>query len=180
MIKNQLKSQVYKNHADFSKKFLIFGINLLIVFFEVALAKWTLFFGAAPMLSLCFIFTLLLVCPQLISPITIILPSLLFEVMGGDMLGVRMTAFYIVALLVTTRLVSNEHDDFISYWANFSLICIGVVLFRLLVFIVLYFSMPNIFMLAFQIGVSIVLFPVFFVSTTILLSIAESPIKQVD
>ena len=60
----------------------------------------------------------------IMSPITIILPSLLFEVMGGDMLGVRVTAFYIVALLVTTRLVSNEHDDFISYWANFSLICI--------------------------------------------------------
>ncbi len=180
MIKNQLKSKVYKNHAEFSKKFLIFGISLLIVFFEIALAKWSLFFGAAPMLSLCYIFTLLLVCPQLISPITIILPSLLFELMGGDMLGVRMTAFYIVALLVTTRLVSNEHDDFISYWANFSLICIGVVLFRLMVFMVLYFTMPNISMLAFQIGVSIALFPVFFVSTTILLSIAESPIKQID
>ena len=180
MIKNQMKSQVYKNHAEFSKKFLIFGISLLIVFFEIALAKWSLFFGAAPMLSLCYIFTLLLVCPQVISPITIILPSLLFEVMGGDMLGVRITAFYLVALLVTSRLVSNEHDDFISYWANFSLICIGVVLFRLLVFIVLYFTMPNIFMLAFQIGVSIVLFPVFFVSTTILLSMAESPIKQID
>ena len=180
MIKNHLKSNAYKNHADFSKKFLIFGISLLIVFFEIALAKWSLFFGAAPMLSLCYIFTLLLVCPQLMSPITVILPSLLFEVMGGDMLGVRMTAFYIVALLVTTRLVSNEHDDFISYWANFSLICIGVVLFRLLVFIFLYFTMPNIFMLAFQIGVSIVLFPVFFVSTTILLSMAESPIKQID
>ena len=100
--------------------------------------------------------------------------------MGGDMLGVRVTAFYLVALLVTTRLVSNEHDDFISYWANFSLICIGVVLFRLLVFIVLYFNMPSISMLAFQIGVSIVLFPVFFVSTTILLSMAESHIKQID
>ena len=180
MIKNQLMSKVYKNHADFSKKFLIFGISLLIVFFEIALAKWSLFFGAAPMLSLCYIFTLLLVCPQLISPITIILPSLLFELMGGDMLGVRMTAFYLVALLVTTRLVSNEHDDFISYWANFSLICIGVVLFKLLIYIVLYFTMPNIFMLAFQIGVSIVLFPVFFVSTTVLLSMAESPIKQID
>ena len=180
MIKNQLKSKVYKNHAEFSKKFLIFGISLLIVFFEIALAKWSLFFGAAPMLSLCYIFTLLLVCPQLMSPITIILPSLLFEVMGGDMLGVRMTAFYIVAILVTTRLVSNEHDDFISYWANFSLICIGVVLFKLLIYIVLYFTMPNIFMLAFQIGVSIVLFPVFFVSTTVLLSMAESPIKQID
>ena len=180
MIKKQNKSVPYKNHADFSKKFLIFGISLLIVFFEIALAKWSLFFGAAPMLSLCYIFTILLVCPQLMSSITIILPSLLFELMGGDMLGVRMTAFYIVALLVTTRLVSNEHDDFISYWANFSLICIGVVLFRLLVFIVLYFTMPNISMLAFQIGVSIVLFPVFFVSTTILLSMAESHIKQID
>ena len=180
MIKNQLMSKVYKNHADFSKKFLIFGISLVIVFFEIALAKWSLFFGAAPMLSLCYIFTLLLVCPQLISPITIILPSLLFELMGGDMLGVRMTAFYIVALLVTTRLVSNEHDDFISYWANFSLICIGVVLFRLMVFMVLYFTMPNISMLAFQIGVSIVLFPVFFVSTTILLSMAGSQITQID
>ena len=163
MIKNQNKSNSYKNHADFSKKFLIFGISVLIVFFEIALAKWSLFFGSAPMLSLCYIFTLLLLCPQFISPITIILPSLLFEVMGGDMLGVRVTAFYIVALLVTTRLVSNEHYDFISYWANFSLICIGVVLFRLLVFITLYFTIPNISMLAFQIGVSIVLFPVFFV-----------------
>ena len=74
---------------------------MLIVFFEIALAKWSLFFGQLNV-SLCYIFTLLLVCPQLISPITIILPSLLFEVMGGDMLGVRMTAFYIVALLVTT------------------------------------------------------------------------------
>ena len=180
MIKNQNKSDSYKNHADFSKKFLIFGISVLIVFFEIALAKWSLFFGSAPMLSLCYIFTLLLLCPQFISPITIILPSLLFEVMGGDMLGVRVTAFYIVALLVTTRLVSNEHYDFISYWANFSLICIGVVLFRLLVFITLYFTIPNISMLAFQIGVSIVLFPVFFVSTTILLSMAESHIKQID
>ena len=180
MIKNQLKSKVYKNHADFSKKFLIFGMSLLIVFFEIALAKWSLFFGAAPMLSLCYIFTLLLLCPQFMSAITIILPSLLFEVMGGDMLGVRVTAFYIVALLVTTRLVSNEHYDFISCLANFSLICIGVVLFRLLVFITLYFTIPNISMLAFQIGVSIVLFPIFFVTTTILLSIAEAPIKQID
>ena len=142
MIKNQMKSQVYKNHADFSKKFLIFGISLLIVFFEIALAKWSLFFGAAPMLSLCYIFTLLLVCPQLISPITIILPSLLFEVMGGDMLGVRVTAFYIVALLVTTRLVSNEHYDFISCWANFCstkylpsffsfIICVAIILVKM-------------------------------------------------
>ena len=180
MIKNQNKSDSYKNHADFSKKFLIFGISVLIVFFEIALAKWSLFFGSAPMLSLCYIFTLLLLCPQFMSAITIILPSLLFEVMGGDMLGVRVTAFYIVALLVTTRLVSNEHDDFISYWANFSLICIGVVLFRLLVFITLYFTIPNISMLAFQIGVSIAIFPIFFVTTTILLSIAEAPIKQID
>ena len=180
MIENQLKSKVYKNHVDFSKKFLSFGLSWLIVFFEIALAKWSLFFGAAPMLSLCYRFTLLLLCPQFMSTITIILPSLLFEVMGGDMLGVRVTTFYIVALLVTTRLVSNEHDDFISYWANFSLICIGVVLFRLLVYIALYFTVPNISMLAFQIGVSIVLFPIFFVTTTILLSIAEAPIKQID
>ena len=137
------------------------------------------FFGSAPMLSLCYIFTLLLVCPQLnVSDNNNF--TLITFMYGWRYVGVRMTAFYIVALLVTTRLVSNEHDDFISYWANFSLICIGVVLFRLLVFIVLYFTMPNISMLAFQIGVSIVLFPVFFVSTTILLSMAESPIKQID
>ena len=119
MIENQMRSKVHRKHVDFSKRFLVFGISLLIVFFEIALAKWSLFFGSAPMLSLCYIFTLLLLCPQLMSVITIILPSLLFEVMGGDMLGVRITAFYLVALLVTSRLVSNEHDDFISYWANF-------------------------------------------------------------
>ena len=98
MIKKQNKSQFNKNHVDFSKKFLIFGISLLVVFFEIALAKWSLFFGSAPMLSLCYIFTLLLYVLNYISDNNN-LPSLLFEVMGGDMLGVRVTAFYIVAFL---------------------------------------------------------------------------------
>ena len=57
MIKNQLKSKVYKNHADFSKKFLIFGISLLIVFFEIALAKWSLFWGSSNVKPLLYIHT---------------------------------------------------------------------------------------------------------------------------
>lgn len=180
MIQSQAKSNMKKIHADFSKKFLVFGFGILVVLFEIAVAKWTLFYTAAPMLSLCYIFTLLLLRPQFMSTTTVILLALLFELMGGDMLGVRITAFYLATLVVKNQLGSNQIDDFISHWANFSLICFGVVLFKLIVFFALYLTMPNLSMLAFQIGITVLVFPIFFVSVSVLFSFFEAPINKVD
>jgi hypothetical protein len=112
--------------------------------------------------------------------ISIVLIALLFELMGGDMLGVRVTAFYIVTLIIRRRVAVNEQADFIAHWANFSLICFGVVLFRLFVFSSLYFGIPNLSILAFQIGVSILVFPIFFVTMNLIFSILGSPINQDD
>ncbi len=180
MIQSQTKLSMNKFHADFSRKFLIFGIGFLIVLFEIALAKWSLFFTAAPMLSLCYLFTIVLLRPQFMSVATVISLALLFELMGGDMLGVRITAFYIAVIVVQKQLGSNEHDDFVSHWANFSLICFGVVLFRLLVFVSLYFTLPNLSTLAFQIGVTVLVFPIFFVIISVLFSIFETPKDRVE
>ena len=180
MIQSQTKPNMSKFHADFSKRFLTFGVGIVIVLFEIALAKWSLFYAATPMLSLCYIFTIVLLRPQFMSVVTIVLLALLFELMGGDMLGVRTTAFYIATIVVQKQLGSTEHDDFISHWANFSLICFGVVLFRLIIFIFLYFSLPNLSMLAFQIGVTVLVFPIFFVIVSVLFSAFVSPQKRVD
>jgi len=179
-MQTQAKSNVQNNYADFSKQFLIFGVGLIVVFIEIALAKWTVFFSSAPMLSLCYIFTLVLLRPQLIPVVTILLIALLFELMGGDMLGARLTAFYIATLIIRRRIVPIEHVDFIAHWANFSLICFGVVLFKLFVFLLFYFTIPNLGMLAFQIGVSILVFPIFFVTMSVVFSILGSPINQDD
>ena len=165
-------------YADFSKQFLVFGVGIVIVFFEIALAKWPFFFSAAPMLSLCYIFNLVLLRPQLMPAASILLIALLFELMGGDMLGVRLTSFYIATLFIRRRVAVNEGVDFIAQWANFTLICFSIVLFRLLVFSLLYFVMPNLSMLAFQIGISILVFPIFFVSMNLVFSILGSPINQ--
>ncbi len=108
------------------------------------------------------------------SVATIIMLALLAELLGGDMLGVRVTSFYITAIFVQKQLALNEHDDFIAHWANFSLICFGVALFRLLIFISLYFAIPNLSMLAFQIGVTILVFPIFFVTISVLFSVFET------
>ena len=180
MIQNQTKFNMNKIHADFSKKFLIFGVGALIVLFEIALAKWSLFFTAAPILSLCYIFTVVLLRPHFMSVATIISLALLAELLGGDMLGVRVTTFYIAAIFVQKQLALNEHDDFIAHWANFSLICFGVVLLRLLIFISLYFAIPNLSMLAFQIGVTILVFPIFFVAISVLFSVFETSTPRVD
>ena len=112
--------------------------------------------------------------------LSILLIALLFELMGGDMLGVRVTAFYIAALIIRRSVAVNEQTDFIAHWANFSLICFGIVLFRLLVFASLFFVIPNLSMLAFQIGVSILVFPIFFVTMNLVFSILGSPINQDD
>ena len=176
----QTKPNTHNNYADFSKLFLVFGVGVVIVFTEIALAKWPFFFSAAPMLSLCYIFTLVLLRPQLMPVISIVLIALLFELMGGDMLGVRVTAFYIATLIIRRRVAVNEQADFIAHWANFSLICFGVVLFRLFVFSSFYFAIPNLSMLAFQIGVSILVFPIFFVTMNLIFSILGSPINQDD
>ena len=165
-------------YADFSKQFLVFGVGIVIVFFEIALAKWPFFFSATPMLSLCYIFNLVLLRPQLMPAASILLIALLFELMGGDMLGVRLTSFYIATLFIRRRVAVNEEVDFIAQWANFTLICFSIVLFRLLVFSLLYFVMPNLSMLAFQIGISILVFPIFFVSMNLVFSILGSPINQ--
>ena len=180
MTQTQTKIGINNFHADFSKKFLIFGIGILIVLFEIALAKWSLFFTATPILSLCYIFTILLLRPHFMSVATIILIALLFELLGGDMLGVRITAFYIASIVIQKHLGSNENDDFISHWANFSLICFGFVLFRLLVFISLYFIIPNLSILAFQIGITILVFPIFFVTISVVFSIFEPSTYPVD
>ena len=133
-MQTQTKPNTQNNYADFSKQFLVFGVGVVIVFIEIALAKWPFFFSAAPMLSLCYIFTLVFLRTQLMPVSSILLIALLFELMGGDMLGVRVTAFYIAALIIRRSVAVNEQTDFIAHWANFSLICFGIVLFRLLVF----------------------------------------------
>ena len=179
-MKTQTNPNTQNNYADFSKQFLVFGVGVVVVFIEIALAKWPFFFSAAPMLSLCYIFTLVLLRPQLMPIASIVLVALLFELMGGDMLGVRVTAFYITTLIIRRRVAVNEKTDFIALWADFSLICFGVVLFRLLVFASLYFAIPSISMLAFQIGVSVLVFPIFFVTMILVFSILGSPINQDD
>ena len=177
-METQTKSNFQNNYADFSKQFLIFGVGILVVFFEIALAKWPVFFSSAPMLSLCYIFTLVLLRPQLIPVVSILLIALLFELFGGDMLGVRLTAFYIATLIIRRRIIPNEHLDFVAQWANFSLICFGVVLFKLLVFLLLYFNIPNLAVLAFQVGVSVLVFPIFFVSMSVVFSVLGTPINE--
>ena len=43
----QTKPNTQNNYADFSKQFLVFGVGVVIVFIEIALAKWPFFFSAA-------------------------------------------------------------------------------------------------------------------------------------
>ena len=179
-MQTQTKPDTQNNYADFSKQFLVFGVGVVVVFIEIALAKWPFFFSAAPMLSLCYVFTLLLLRPQLMPVGPTLLIALLFELMGGDMLGVKVTAFYIATLIIRRKIAFNEQTDFIAHWANFSLICFGVVLFRLFVFVSLYFEIPNLSMLAFQIGVSILVFPIFFVTMNFVFSILGTPIERDD
>ena len=66
------------------------------------------------------------------------------------------------------------HADFVEIWSNFSLMCIIVSLFQILIYFVFYFDLPSINLILYQSGMTILLFPLIFV---LLLSLSSFLLK---
>ena len=114
---------------------LIALAGLLLVFLEGSLATWSIFYASVPLPTIAFIYYMRVNYPHLLSLPVILLMGLFGEMMFFDMLGSRATGLMIVALLSQLNMASQQHVEFTELWANFCLIVLVYIIFRLAVFL---------------------------------------------
>ena len=150
-------------HSEVSGRFLIGFVGVILVLFEGALAGWPVFFGAAPLLSLVFIYWMTLYHNKLMPFITIFIMGLLSDILFSDLIGGRATSYMLLALAINLRVTDPKDDEFLKVWINFVFAVIAVMLFQLIFFSVINFAIPSLSPMMFQIGVTLILFPITYI-----------------
>jgi hypothetical protein len=69
----------------------------------------------------------------------------------------------LLAYLMQLRLVRLQQSDFGQLWVDFAFSCAAVSLFQLLLFSAVNFAIPSISPILFQIGTTLILFPIGYV-----------------
>lgn len=150
-------------HSEVSGRFLIVFLGIILVLFEGALATWPVFFGASPLLSLIFIYWMTLYHSKLMPVITIFIIGFLSDILFSDLIGGRATSFMLLALVMNMRVTDPKGDEFLTVWINFGVAVVAVMLFQLTFFSVINFAVPSLSPMIFQIGVTLILFPVIYI-----------------
>ena len=96
------------------------------------------------------------------------------EVMFFQMLGANSIAFVIAALVTQWRASHLADADFIELWANFSLIVILVGTIKLVIYLISHFLTAGLSSLLQQTGMTVLLFPTFYV---VLVSLSSVLVK---
>jgi len=144
-------------------QFIVVAIGVLIAMFEGGLALWPAFYGATPMLSLIFLYWVALHHEKYVLLISGFIIGLTSDLLFSDLIGGRATAYIAVVFLMELRRAKLLQGDFRDVWVEFSEVTTGVVLFQLLVFSAVNFAIPSLTPVAFQIGVTMILFPIGYV-----------------
>ena len=144
------------------------------VLFEGALAHWSIFYNSAPLLALGYIYFMHIAYPFRLSLLAVLLMGLFSEIMFFQMLGATSMSFVIAALVTQWRASYLADADFIELWANFSLIVILVGTVKMMIYFVSHFTVPDLSSLLQQTGMTVLLFPIFYV---VLVSLSSVLVK---
>ncbi|MDB2390193.1 rod shape-determining protein MreD [Alphaproteobacteria bacterium] len=150
-------------HSEVSGRFLIGFLAVILVLFEGALASWPIFFGATPLLSLIFIYWMTIYHSKLMPVLTIFIMGLLSDILFSDLIGGRATSYMLLALFMNMRMSDPQDDEFLKVWINFVFAVIAVMLFQLFFFSIINLAVPSLSPMLFQIGVTIILFPIAYI-----------------
>ena len=157
----------YFEKADFQSglplQFLTATLGLTLVLLELAVAQWPVFFGSAPNLSLIFIYCMIVYHGKYMPIFTIFLMGIIGDFLLSDLLGGRATSFMLLAYVMQFRLARLQQSDFDQLWVDFVLSCAAVSLFQLTLFSAVSFAIPSLSPILFQIGVTLIIFPIGYV-----------------
>ena len=159
--------QSYFEKADFQsdlpKQFLIMFVGIVLVLFEVGLAQWPFFYGASPFLSLIFMYFILIYHDELMPIITVFMMGLIADLLMSDILGGRATSMMLLSYAMRMGILRLQQSEFMDLWLGFAVSCAAVTLFQLIFFSSINLAVPALRPLMFQVGFTLVLFPIGFV-----------------
>ena len=159
--------QSYFEKADFQsdlpKQFLVMFVGIVLVLFEVGLAQWPFFYSASPFLSLIFMYFILIYHDELMPIVTIFIMGLVGDLLMSDLLGGRATAMMLLSYAMRMGILRLQQSEFMDLWLGFAVSCAAVTLFQLIVFSLINLAVPALSSLLFQIGFTLILFPIGFV-----------------
>ena len=159
--------QSYFEKADFQsnlpKQFLVMFFSIVLVLLEVGLAQWPFFFGASPFLSLIFMYFILIYHDELMPIITVFIMGLVADLLMSDILGGRATAMMLLSYAMRMGILRLQQSEFMDLWLGFAVSCAAVTLFQLIVFSLINLAVPSLSSVLFQVGVTLILFPIGFV-----------------
>jgi len=150
-------------HSNFPLQILTATLGLILVLLELALAQWPIFYGAAPNLSLIFIFYMMIYHTKLLPIFSIFIMGIVGDFLLSDLLGGRATALILLAYVMQLRLLRLQQSDFSHLWVDFALSCCFVLVFQLIFFSLLNMTVPSFRPILFQFGTNLILFPLGFV-----------------
>lgn len=159
--------------APFHHRFLVLFGCLCLVLLERGFAQWGLFFDSAPLLSFLIVGYLGLYFPALLPLGAVFILGLFGDIIGLAPLGFRSFVLPIFYMLIKWRSDSLRDEDFLAIWAQISLFLMAMSVIKLCLYIGLYFSLPDLLSLGYQTGMTILIFPIFFVIGSAITSIMQ-------
>jgi hypothetical protein len=81
----------------------------------------------------------------------------------SDILGGRATAMMLLAYAMRIGVLRLQQSEFMDLWLGFAVSCATVTLFQLIIFSLINLAVPALSPLLFQIGFTLILFPIGFV-----------------
>ena len=149
--------------SDWPFQFLVVIVGMVLAMVEGGLALWPVFYGATPMLSLIFLYWIALHHEKYVLLLTGFLIGLTSDILFSDLLGGRSTAYIVMLFTMNWRRQKLLQGDFRDIWVEFAATVFGIVLFQLVVFSTLNLAIPALTPVIFQIGVTMILFPIGYV-----------------
>ena len=146
---------------------------MVLAMFEGSLGLWSSFYSAPPMLSLIFLYWVALHHEKFVFLMSGFLIGLLSDILFSDLIGGRATAYIAVVFILDLRRTKLLQGDFRDIWIDFSAIAAGITLFQLILFSALNLAIPSLTPIAFQVGVTMIIFPIGYVLLTVIASMFE-------
>ena len=133
---------------------------VFIVFVESALGHVSAFFGAAPKLTLCFLFILSIKFPYTVTTLSAFVAGMVFDLTEGNPLGYTSSIYLMVYFAAEWRhqfLIDAEAG---AVWSEFVLLMFGIMIYAMIVFGLYEGHLPPFAEILFQVGMTVMIFPV--------------------
>ena len=95
--------------------------------------------------------------------ITVFIMGLIADLLMSDILGGRATSMMLLSYAMRMGILRLQQSEFMDLWLGFAVSCAAVTLFQFIVFSSINLAVPALRPLMFQVGFTLILFPIGFV-----------------